>query len=239
VGRVGVTFDPPLEEGTLVRRYKRFLADVRRDDGTVVTMHCPNTGAMLGLTDPGSRVWFSTLDGTSRKYRHTLEIVATAAGDLVGIHSARANALVAEALATRSIVDVSATRIEREVSVAGGRRIDFRLETGDAGPPHYVEVKSVTLAIDGSTGAFPDAPSARARSHVATLVALREAGLRATLLFCVQHTGIERVRAAHEIDPAYATALRAARTAGVDVLAYRTCITPEAMTISTRVPVEC
>ena len=127
-------FDPPLEAGTLVRRYKRFLADVRRDDGTVVTMHCPNTGAMLGLTDPGNRVWFSTHGGTARKYRHTLEIVATAAGNLVGIHSARANALVAEALATRSIGDLSVPE--------DGVRVEVRMDDG----------RVLTKSLDHSLG---------------------------------------------------------------------------------------
>jgi sugar fermentation stimulation protein A len=225
-------FDPPLRCGRLVRRYKRFLVDVDLDDGRVVTMHCPNTGAMSGCAKAGSRVWFSTHTSASRKYAHTLEIVETASGDFIGVHSARANGLVAEALAAGEIVEFAGRSFAREVMLPDGNgRVDFRIDD-DAQGPCYLEVKSVTLACGDGWGAFPDAPSLRARRHVASLIALRRAGTRSALLFCVQHTGIERVRAASEVDADYAHALGEARAAGVEVLAYRARITPEAQHIA-------
>lgn len=232
-------FDPPLRCGTLARRYKRFLADVRLDDASVVTMHCPNTGAMSGCAEPGSRVWYSTHASNNRKYAHTLEIVETASGALVGVHSARANALVAEALAAGTIREFAGYGYAREVTLPDrSSRVDFRLEDVERGPC-YLEVKSVTLACGGGWGAFPDAPSARARRHIASLLALRRTGVRAALLFCVQHTGIARVRAASEVDAHYAHALGEAHAAGVELLAYRVRITPEAQSIAEALEVAC
>lgn len=211
-------FSPPLASGRLVRRYKRFLADVETSGG-VVTVHCPNTGAMTGCADPGLEVWLSTSDNPRRKYRHTLEVVCTPAGR-VGINSARANDLVAEALAAGRIAELDdAGEVRREARIPGdGGRFDFLL-SGPAGAC-WVEVKSMTLWLGQGRGAFPDAVSARAVRHLAALVARRRAGERAVLLFCVQHTGIEVATPADEIHPAYGDALRAAADEGVEVLAY-------------------
>jgi sugar fermentation stimulation protein A len=184
-------------------------------------------------------VWYSSHEGARRKYKHTLEIVATPRGDLVCIHSARANAIVAEALERGTLPGLTAERFEREVAVPDGGRIDFRLHTGGGRVPCYLEVKCVTLLCEDATGAFPDAPSTRARRHLDSLVALRARGFDAALLFCVQHTGIERVRAASEIDPEYAAALRAARVAGVQVLACRARPNPVSMEIDDALPVDC
>ena len=214
-------FKTPLRRAILIRRYKRFLADVEIAGGETLTLHCPNTGAMTGCADPGSEAWYSTSTNQRRKYAHTLEIVGDRDGHLIGINSARANALVVEALKADMLPGFPASaRVQREVAVPGERgRLD--LLVGDM----YVEVKSVTLKLADS-GAFPDAVSVRARRHVETLSRLALAGQRAALVFCVQHTGIDRVRSADEIDPDYGHALRHAVAAGVHVVAVRCRVTP-------------
>lgn len=219
-------FAGDLECGTLLRRYKRFLADVERADGSTLTLHCPNTGAMTGCNTPGSRVWFSRSDNPKRKYPHTFEIIEplesrATGGFMVGIHSGKANVLVAEAIRSGVIAELVEPReLRREVAVPDeSGRFDFGFvdATGTAG---FIEVKSVTLCLDNNEGAFPDAVSERALRHVQALERRVRAGERAILLFCVQHTGIQRVRCAQEIYPEYADAVAAAATAGVEVLAY-------------------
>lgn len=214
-------FVPPLVRGRLVRRYKRFLADVALPEG-VVTVHCPNTGAMTGCTEPGLEVWCSMAANPRRKYPMTLEVVCTPRGR-VGVNTGRANALVAEALTDGRLGDLAGySEVRREAAIPDGDgpggRFDFLL-SGD-GAPCWVEVKSVTLCHDGGRGAFPDAVSVRALRHLEALVRRRRAGERAVLLFCAQHTGIGHVTPADEVDPVYAAALRAAAGAGVEVLGY-------------------
>lgn len=219
-----------------MRRYKRFLADVVSSDGRHLTMHCPNTGAMTGCAEPGSRVWFSTSASAKRKYPHTLQIVETSAGHRVGINSAMANAVVEEALATGRLDALDVVSWQREVPLPmESGRIDFSIATRDA-MQTWVEVKSVTLALGDGWGAFPDAVSARATRHVAILQRLRAAGARALLLFCVQHTGIERVRPAAEIDAGYAAAIERAMNAGVEVVAYGCDVDAKGIAITRRLP---
>ncbi|MCZ6889367.1 MAG: DNA/RNA nuclease SfsA [Gammaproteobacteria bacterium] len=223
-------FDPPFAEGMLVRRYKRFLADVVTRSGATVTMHCANTGAMSGCSDPGSRVWYSTSDNPKRKYAHTLELVETAAGGLVGVNTARANALVAEGLTAGKLgLFEAGAPFRREVRIPSETgRFDFVVE--ENGSETFVEVKSVTLVLEG-VGAFPDAVSVRARRHVEALAACAMAGRRAALVFCVQHSAIEVVRPADEIDPDYGRALRAAMRAGVEVAAFGCTLSPHKLEI--------
>ena len=231
-------FEPPLLPGVLKRRYKRFLADVEIAGRGVVTMHCANTGAMLGCDTPGSPVWFSTSSRTQRKYAHTLEIVETEAGNRIGVNTARANAVVAEALAAGRIPELRNLRFRREVQVparprsSSRGRFDFglyRTQT-DEDPVAYVEVKSVTLAR-GCLGAFPDAVSERARRHVEALACCVAIGYRSVLLYCVPHTGIRRVTPADDIDPQYGAALRRAADAGVEVIAYGCTVSPREITL--------
>ncbi|MDE0179450.1 MAG: DNA/RNA nuclease SfsA [Gammaproteobacteria bacterium] len=226
-------FEPPLQRATLIRRYKRFLADVETAEGETLTLHCPNTGAMTGCADPGSSAWYSTSANERRKYAHTLEIVGDRDGHLIGINSARANALVVEALAAGMVPGLPADAgVRREVAIPGQPgRLD--LLVGDV----YVEVKSVTLRLADS-GAFPDAVSARATRHLDTLARLKRRGHRAALVFCVQHTGIDRVRSADEIDPDYGRALRRAVAHGVDVVAVRCRVTPLEIVPAGVVPVD-
>ena len=191
---------PPLARGRLLRRYKRFLADVETPRG-LVTMHCPNTGAMSGCSEPGLEVWFSTSDNSARKYPHTLEVVCTPLGR-VGVNSARANAFVAEALVQARIPELAGfPRIGREARIPGQQgRFDFLLES--ATERCWLEVKSMTLCDAAGRGAFPDAVSARALRHVAALEQRVRQGDRAALLFCVQHTGVVYATAADEVHPA-------------------------------------
>lgn len=230
-------YEPALRPGTLVRRYKRFLADVITEAGAQITMHCPNTGAMTGCAEPESRVWYSTSDNPKRKYAHTLELVETAVGDRIGINSAFANALVDEALGLGAIAELAGYRDRaREVAVPDGQgRFDFRL-FDPARRSCFVEVKSVTLYTGAGLGMFPDAVSERAVRHVHALERRVAAGDRAVLLFCAQHTGIDRVACAGHIHPTYAEAVEQAQQNGVEILAYAALVTPRLSRIGARLP---
>ncbi|MCB1676578.1 MAG: DNA/RNA nuclease SfsA [Halioglobus sp.] len=218
-----VRFDDLLE-GRLLRRYKRFLADVTLPGGEVVTAHCPNTGAMTGCAEPGSRVWLSRSALGSRKYPHTWELVETPAG-VVCVHSALANKVVHAGFVTGRIPGFDAyPEIRREVRYGQGSRADLLL-AGDAGRA-LVEVKAVTLYRGGGLGSFPDAVSARGRKHLHELLAARDQATRAIMFFCVFHDGIHHVSAAGDIDPAYRQALAEALAGGVEVIAWRAAISP-------------
>lgn len=233
--------EPPLQTARLLRRYKRFLADVELSGGETITVHCPNTGAMLGCSEPGSEVWISASGNHKRKYRHTLEVVCTPLGR-VGVNTARANRLVEEALLGGRVESLADYRqVQREVAIPNERgRFDFLLSA--PGRRCFVEVKSLTLGYEDGRGAFPDAVSERAVRHVhalvSTLAAGQESGERAVLLFCVQHTGIRRATTADEIHPAYGDALRAAVARGVEVYAYGCEIERDEIVLAGRMPVE-
>ncbi len=205
--------------GTLLRRYKRFLADVELADGQVVTAHCPNTGAMTGCAEPGARVWLSTSPVKTRKYRHTWELVKTGRG-LACVHSALANRAAREAFVAGGVPGCETyPDIRSEVKYGAGSRADLLLQR--PGGRVYVEVKSVTLCRGAGWGAFPDAVSERGRKHIRELQSVLAADTRALLFFCVLHNGIRSVSAAGDIDPAYREALAQAMAAGVEVLAWR------------------
>lgn len=231
-------FDPPLEEGRLLRRYKRFLADIETAGGEQLTIHCPNTGSMLNCMSEGCRVWFSRSQDPRRKLPGTWELGETPHGRLACINTARANALVEEALRGGVITElIGFTGLRREVRFGEeNSRADFRLEFTSG--PAWIEVKSVTLGFaDSTVAAFPDARTERGARHLRELAAQARAGVRAVQLYCVNLSGIEAVRAAQEIDPAYAAGLREAREAGVEVLAYGAEITPEAIRLVRRLEV--
>ena len=216
----------------LIRRYKRFLADVRTAAGEAMTIHCANTGAMLGCADPGSAIWYSTSANPQRKYRHSWELVRGAEGHLIVVNTARANGVVAEAVAAGLLGFPADAEVRREVAIpnATGR---FDLAVGGV----FVEVKSVTLKLADS-GAFPDAVSERASRHVGELAKLARQGRRTMLVFCVLHAGIDAVRPADEIDPVYGTTLRRAAAAGVEVVALRCAISPRRLVPVGLLPVE-
>ena len=230
-------FSAPLIEGRLVRRYKRFLADVGMPGGEVWTVHCPNTGAMTGCNRPGSEVWLSDSANARRKYRYTLELVGT--GDsLVCVNTARANQLVEEALRCGSVSSLAGYgKIQREPPLpGGGGRFDFLLSDPDRGDC-YVEVKSLTLGLADGYGAFPDAVSTRALKHVGELIRCRRENLgRAVLLFCVMHTGVRIATTADDVHPAYGSLVRKAMSAGVEVLAWACSICPAGMSLTAELP---
>ena len=214
-------FNPPLEEGRLIRRYKRFLADIETATGELLTIHCPNTGSMFNCMVEGGPVWFSRSNDPKRKLPGTWEIAQTPQGRLACVNTARANPLVEEALNAGVITELNGfTALKREVPYGQEKsRIDFRLDYPDGAA--YVEVKSVTLGFDGtSIAAFPDAVTQRGAKHLRELAHLARSGVRAVQLYCVNLSGIDGVRPAVEIDAGYAVALREAKAAGVEVLAY-------------------
>ena len=219
-------FAPPLQQGILLRRYKRFLADVQLSDGSEITLHCPNTGSMRNCLYPGETVWFSTSDNPKRKYAHTWELMTTPNGSLIGIHSSQANALAEDAINKGIISELTGyDSLSREVKYGDeNSRIDILLQAAQK-PACYIEVKSCTLLEDGQ-GYFPDAVSLRGQKHLRELMHMVSLGHRAVLLFVVQHSEITCVAPAAHIDPEYAKLLKVAVLAGVEVLAYRCEISP-------------
>jgi len=239
---VSVPIDAAMR-GRLVRRYKRFLADVERPDGEVVTVHCPNPGSMRDLQEPGSAVRCTTSDNPQRKLAHTLEMIRV--GRVwVGLHTLRANQLAARALRSGAVPGLAGyTGVRSEVAAGCGSRLDFAL-TGHPDDPRtaWVEVKSVTLAErdargGAALGLFPDAVTARGRRHMQTLARLRRKGARAVVLFVVQRADCGEVRPADDIDPAYGQALRRAVGAGVEVLALRARVTARRIAMERTLPV--
>lgn len=222
--------------GRLVRRYKRFFADVETEDGGTLTVHCPNPGSMLGLNVPGALVRCSTSDAPHRKLRHTLEMIRIGRA-WVGLHTGRANALAERALAAGALPALAGYgELEREVKT-GNSRLDFRLRgrPGDRRDA-WVEVKSVTLA-DGPLALFPDSVTERGRRHLEALIELRRRGARAALLFLVQRADCDRVSPADAIDPAYAETLREAVRRGVEVFALGARVTARSIRVERRLPV--
>lgn len=224
----------------LVRRYKRFLADVILPNGEMTTLHCPNTGSMKNCVQPDSPCWYSVSDNPSRKYPYTLEVVTTPDGYLAGINTSRANALVEQAISKGIVTELQGyASLKREVVYGSEKsRIDFLLEReiGSASIVErcYVEVKNVTLMEEKGQGLFPDAVSERGTKHLRELMQMVKDGHRAVLLFCVQHSGIEWVEPADLIDSQYGKTLRQAVANGVEVIAYGADINPDVSDISLR-----
>jgi sugar fermentation stimulation protein A len=230
----------PLLRGTLIQRYKRFLADVRLADGRVVTATCPNTGSMLGLTAPGSAVWLSESDSPTRKYRHTWELVEADLGKgplLVGINTGHPNKLVAEAIAASRVVALAGyPGLRREVKYGKNSRIDLLLECADKGLC-YVEVKNVHLSRRHGLAEFPDSVTARGVKHLAEMSDMVRAGHRAVMVFLIQRSEARRLALARDIDPTYGAAFDAARAAGVEAIALRCRMSTEEIVVDRPVPI--
>lgn len=213
-----------LKKAILIKRYKRFLADVLLDSGEEVTIYCPNTGAMTHCAEPGDTIYFSESDNPKRKYRYTWELTLTKAGHWICIHSIRANQIIAQALQKNKIVALSGyTRLKTEVKYGNeNSRIDFLL-SAESRPDCYVEVKSCTLLDETSVkgqGYFPDSVSLRGQKHLRELIEMKALGFRAVLVFAVLHTGISSVSAAKHIDEQYALLFEQAQKVGVEVICY-------------------
>ena len=230
-----------LVEARLIRRYKRFLADVRMPDGGVVTAHCPNTGSMKNCIEVDQVVWLSASNNPNRKYRYTWEYSQTGLGHTIGVNTGRANQLVAEAVNAGRIVELAGYKdLYREVKYGEeNSRIDLLLKSSKQADC-YVEVKSVTLLEDPVSkgiGYFPDAVSERGAKHLRELELMNRVGHRAVLFFCVQHTGVKEVRPADHIDVRYGDLLRQVAEAGVEILAYKARVTQAGFKLSRSVPV--
>ena len=228
-------FPSPLVPATLIKRYKRFLADVVLEDGTALTAHCANPGAMTGLATPGLKVWLSKSDDPKRKLPYALELVEVDGG-LVGINTAHPNRVVGEALRARAIPELAAYDCVRpEVRYGEKSRVDFLL-TGDGLPDCYVEVKNVHLMREAGRAEFPDSVTARGARHLADLARMASEGQRAVMLYLVQRGDCTHFSLADDIDPAYARAFATAQAAGVEALCYTASITREAIALATRLP---
>jgi sugar fermentation stimulation protein A len=224
-------FTAKLIRGTLVQRYKRFLADVRLPSGEIVTAHCTNTGSMLGCKEPGSVVYLSLSPNKGRKLAYTWEMIQIKR-TWIGINTLHPNRLVAEAIEAGAIPELRGYDvIRREVKVSAHSRLDLCLE-GRSGCC-YVEVKNVTASFN-SAAAFPDAVSERATKHLKELIRLKRKGHRAAIVFVVQRGDCDHFRPADEIDPEYGRWLRRAVKAGVEALPYLAKVTPKGIVLTGR-----
>ncbi len=225
-------FSRPLVGATLVRRYNRFLADVDLDGGGRVAAHCPNPGAMLGLAEPGMRVWLEPNDDPKRKLRHGWRLVELEGGHWAGIDTATPNRVVAEALAARAVAPLAAYGTVRPETRCGpDSRIDFLL-TEPGLPDAWVEVKNVHLRREADWAEFPDCVTKRGAKHLDLLGDLAEGGARAVMLYVIQRTDCARMRLAADLDPAYAAAFTRARARGVEALAMTCAIDREGVTLA-------
>ncbi|KFI10132.1 DNA/RNA nuclease SfsA [Vibrio coralliilyticus] len=217
-------FDPPLESAILIKRYKRFLADITLPDGSERTIHCANTGAMTDCATAGNTVWYSTSDNPKRKYPNSWELTQTSNGHRICINTARANQLAVEAIEAGVIEELQGyEQLKTEVKYGSeNSRIDILLKSQHQ-PTCYIEVKSVTLLDEEKQGQgyFPDAVTTRGQKHLRELTEMAQNGSRAVLLFTVLHSGIEKVSPAHHIDAKYSQLLKSAQEQGVEVLCYK------------------
>jgi sugar fermentation stimulation protein A len=217
-------FPAPLFPATLVKRYKRFLADVVLPSGETVTVHCANPGSMIGLNVAGARIWLSKSANFRRKLIHSWELIEVDLGagiELVGINTIHPNALAGEAIAAGSIPELAGyARVRREVRYGANSRVDFLLEA-PLRPPCYVEIKNVHLMREPGLAEFPDAVTKRGAKHLVELSAMVAAGNRAVMLFLIQIGSARAFKLARDIDPVYGRAFDAARGAGVEAIAYR------------------
>ncbi|MGK8232956.1 DNA/RNA nuclease SfsA [Roseovarius sp. MS2] len=229
-------FQTPLVQAVLLRRYKRFLADIRLMDGREVTAHCANPGSMMGLADPGATIWVEPNDDPRKKLKFGWRLLERSGGDFVCVDTGLANRIVRTALEARRIPELAGyDRVRPEQAYGTASRVDFLL-SGAGLPDAYVEVKSVTLSRTPGLAEFPDSVTARGARHLGDLAEMARAGHRAVLFYLVQRSDAQAVTVAQDIDPTYANALQHARAAGVTVLSYRANITPQEITIGHGLP---
>ncbi|AOE50756.1 DNA/RNA nuclease SfsA [Kangiella sediminilitoris] len=236
-------FSPPLIKATLLKRYKRFLADVVSDEHGEFTAHCPNTGSMKNCWQEGDTAWLLDSQNPKRKYRYTWVLNHNLKGDWICINTHLANQIVTEGIENGVLKELQDYEsLQQEVKYGDeNSRIDLLL-TDPEKPDCYVEIKTVTLLETGEefsdgAGFFPDAVSARGQKHLRELIAMVEQGQRAVLLFLVQHSGIQTVSPAAHIDPKYAELLNSAAQKGVEIYAYNTHISAAEITLQQDLPV--
>lgn len=226
-----MTFDPPLVRGTLIRRYKRFLADVRLDTGEEIIAHCPNPGSMRTCAEPGWTAWVSPATNPKRKLKWTLELIESDTARIM-VNTARPNKIVEAAIREGQIEELAGYEtIRPEVKYGENSRIDLLLSSPDRADC-YVEIKNVTLLHSPDTASFPDSVSKRAAKHMRELAAMTAEGHRSVVFFLVSRSDVTAMRPADDIDPAYGVALRAAIAGGVEAIAHGLCIGDQELTIS-------
>lgn len=237
-------FDPPLIQAKLLKRYKRFLADVHHESLGEFTVHCPNTGSMKNCWQADDSIWLHDSNNPKRKYRYTWTLRQSSNGDFLCVNTQLANGIVSEAINAQRIPELQGySDLQQEVRYGEeNSRIDLLLSASETGSPNcYVEIKTVTLLEETSAeegkGYFPDSVSTRGQKHLRELIHIVQQGYRAVLFFLVQHSGIDSVQAAAHIDPAYAELLKKAVDSGVEILAYRTHISPAEIIISDKLSV--
>ena len=233
-------FTAPLIPGTLIQRYKRFLADVRLADGTTVTATCPNTGSMMGLVAPGSRVWLSESDSPTRKYRHTWELVETDVGQgpvMVGINTNHPNKLVAEAIEAGQVKPLAGyAEAKREQKYGKNSRIDVLLSDPKKGLC-YVEVKNVHMLRQQGLAEFPDSVTERGAKHLAEMSDMVSAGHRAVMVYLIQRGDCTRLTLARDVDASYGAAFDKAMAAGVEAIALRCRMSETGIEVDKLIPV--
>ena len=227
-------FPNSLIKGTLVKRYKRFLTDVELESGDLVTAHCANPGSMLGLIEPGFKVWLSPATNPERKLRYTWELVHDGRA-LVGINTAHPNSLVAEAIEAGTITELQGYESQRrEVKYGKNSRIDILLE--GSGPRCYVEVKNVHLSREAGAAEFPDSVTARGTKHLIEMADMVAEGHRAMMVYLIQRGDCDHLSIAGDIDPTYAEGLTQALANGVEAIAYSCKLTPKTISVAQAVP---
>lgn len=228
-------FATPLVPAVLLRRYKRFLADVRLVDGTEATAHCANPGSMLGLAAPGTKIWLERNEDPRKKLRYGWRLVEHENGHFTGVDTSLPNRLLKSALLAHQVPGLPPYQMVRpEVAYGTGSRVDFLL-SGD-GPDIYLEVKSVTLSRQAGLAEFPDSVTKRGAKHLTELAKMVATGHRAVMLYLVQRTDTRAVTLARDLDPAYAAAFDAATTAGVSTLALGCEISPKGISLGSTLP---
>ncbi len=231
-----IQFPSKLIQGRLIKRYKRFLADVELEGGEIVTAHCPNSGTMLGLSEPGATVWLSRSPNVARKLAYTFELIETG-GILAGVNTMHPNKLIAQAIASGLIPELAGYETSRREVVYGeASRIDILLENA-GGARCYVEVKNVHLSRQPGLAEFPDCVTARGAKHLRELSQMVAQGHRAAMVFCVQRGDAERFDLAADIDPVYAHTFDKAVSSGVEALCYTCEVTLDGLEVSHKLPI--
>lgn len=230
-------FPSPLIPATLIQRYKRFLADVRLHTGEVITTTCPNTGTMLGMTDPGLAVYLSRSDSPTRKYAHTWHITDKPGIGLVGIDTSLPNRITEEAITAQAIPPLSGyPNLRREVKYGENSRIDLLLQGGGK-PDCYVEVKNVTLVRQPGLAEFPDCRTDRGAKHLREMSEMVRQGHRAVMVYLIQCASPTRFTLTRDLDPTYVEAYIAARNAGVEAIALTCHVSLDSIRPKAQVPV--
>lgn len=227
-------FQDKLVHGTLIKRYKRFLADVKLDDGTIITAHCTNTGAMTSCLENGAEVFLTPVNDPKRKTKFTWEMIKIN-GDWVGINTGNPNKLAYEAISAGQIPELADyTFVKREVKYNDSR---FDVYAENENEKCFIEVKNVTLK-KGKYALFPDAITTRGQKHLLALIEAKNAGIRAVMLYVVQRSDVDIFAPAVDIDPDYTAKLIQAVNSGVEVIAMQAKVTPYSIELSKRLPIE-